>query len=87
MASFRGFIVPGFFSTSIEPHLQDESFSISSCVVPNSVEYTLRDLLASGQHLALTDTAILHDDTAIHSVIANSDSSIVDPSNVEPSNV
>lgn len=86
MASFRGYIVSGFFSSSVEPHLQDECFTIKSCVVPNSVQYTLRDLLASGQKLAPTDTAILHDDSAIHSLIANSDSSNIEPSNVEPSN-
>jgi hypothetical protein len=76
MSAFRGFISRGSFKSSIEPHLQGDNFVTSSCVVPNSVQYSLRDLLASGQKLAPADTAILHDDAAIHSIMDNTASSV-----------
>lgn len=83
MSAFRGFISHGLMETSVEPHLQGDSFSLSSCAIPNSCEYSLRDLLASGQKLAPADTAILHDDSAIHNLIDNTSSSNVEPSNVD----
>lgn len=82
MSGFRGFINDGFIDFSIEPHLQGDNFSISSVDVPNSVQYSLRDLIASGQKLALTDTAILHDENAIGALM-DYDTSMLD---VESSN-
>lgn len=81
MSAFRGFITHGSFDSSIEPHLSGENFSVSSADVPNSVQYSLRDLIASGQKLAPTDTAILHDNSAIGSLMADFDASNVEPSN------
>ena len=82
MSAFRGFLTHGSFGSSIEPHLSGEEFSVSSSDIPNSTQYSLRDLIASGQKLAPTDTAILHDENAIGELMAHEEVL----SNVEPSN-
>lgn len=81
MSAFRGFINRGSFNSSIEPHLQGDMFVTSSCDIPNSVQYSLRDLIASGQKLAPADTAILHDPSAINTLIENTESPNVESSN------
>lgn len=82
MSAFRGFIARGSFNSSIEPHLQGENFVVTSCDIPNSTQYSLKDLIASGQKLPLAETAILHDENAISEIISSED---VSP-NVEPTN-
>ena len=75
MSAFRGFIRQGSFSSVIEPIFTDAGFSCPICVIPNSFQYNLGDLLSTGVKLSPTDTSLLHDDNAIDKVISNSDSS------------
>ena len=76
--NFRGVLPHGVVRHSrFDPHRVDDVFTFNSPALPSSVEYKLDDLIASGQKLAPVATDVLHDSTAVDSLM----SAPVSPSN------
>lgn len=81
--SFRNikFVVPLEHDCTKFVQLQEDKFVETNLDsnLPSSTDYTLADLLASGQRVAPVDTAILHDEfttsQVVNSLINSSDSS------------
>lgn len=68
--NFRGSLPHGVVRHSrFDPHRVDDVFTFDSPVLPSSVEYKLDDLIAAGQKLAPVATDVLHDSSAVDSLI------------------
>lgn len=86
MSAFRGkYVRPKVNPTPSEPRSFNNGFSVVPSEIPNSFEYDLQDLLASGNKVGFVDTQVVHDPDAINRVVDSSDplSPSSNPSNNE----
>lgn len=71
ITNFRGSLPHGVVRHSrFDPHRVDNVFTFDSPVLPSSTEYKLDDLIAAGQKLSPVATDVLHDSTAVDTLIS-----------------
>lgn len=75
MSAFRGkYVRPKVVLSPSEPRSFNNGFTVQPSEIPNSFEYDLQDLLASGNKIGFVDTQVVHDPEAINRVVDSSDS-------------
>lgn len=92
--SFRNikFVVPRETSTCKQVILNGTDFKEENLNVPlpNSCDYSLKDMIAAGVNVQVVNPTVIHDSNATSlvadSVISHSAAADVDSDNVEPSN-
>ena len=71
ITNFRGLIPHGVVRLSrFDPRRVDDVFTFASPVLPSSIEYKLDDLMAAGVKLAPVATDVLHDSSAVDSLVS-----------------
>lgn len=76
ITNFRGSLPHGVVRHSrFDPRRVDNVFTFDSPVLPSSTEYKLDDLIAAGQKLSPVATDVLHDSSAVDTLISTSVSS------------
>lgn len=79
IANFRGLFPHGVVRHSrFDPRRVDDVFTFDSPVLPSSFDYKLDDLMAAGVKVSPVATDVLHDSSAVDSLIS---STVVSPSN------
>ena len=75
ITNFRGIMPHGIVRHSrFDPHRCDDVFTFDSPVLPSSVEYKLDDLMAAGVKVSPVATDVLHDSSAVDTLISAPDS-------------
>lgn len=62
---------------------KEENLNVS---LPNSCDYSLKDMIAAGVNVQVVNPTVIHDSSAASVVADSVVSNSVEPSNVEPSN-
>lgn len=79
ITNFRGSIPHGVVRHSrYDPRRVDDVFTFDSPVIPSSFDYKLDDLIAAGVKIAPVATDVLHDSSAVDSLVS---APVVSPSN------
>lgn len=79
ITNFRGSLPHGVVRHSrFDPRRVDNVFTFDSPVLPSSTEYKLDDLIAAGQKLSPVATDVLHDSSAVDTLISTPVSSSKD---------
>lgn len=88
--SFRNikFVIPREISTCKHVILVGTDFKEENLNVPlpNSCDYSLKDMIAAGVNVQVVNPTVIHDSSASSVVVDSVMSNFVEPSNVEPSN-
>ena len=79
ITNFRGLVPHGVVRhSSFDPCRVDDVFTYESPLVPSSFDYKLDDLIAAGVKIAPVATDVLHDSSAVDSLVS---APVVSPSN------
>lgn len=71
ISNFRGFVPHGVLRLSrFDPRRVEDVFTFDSPLVPSSFDYKLDDLIAAGVQLAPVATDVLHDSSAVDSLVS-----------------
>lgn len=71
ITNFRGFVPHGVVRHSrFDPRRVDDVFTFKSPALPSSFEYKLDDLIAAGVKLSPVATDVLHDSSAVDSLLS-----------------
>lgn len=72
ITNFRGLVPHGVVRhSSFDPRREDDVFTYSSPSIPSSTDYKLDDLIAAGVKLAPVATDVLHDTSAVDSLVSS----------------
>lgn len=70
--NFRGSLPHGIVRHScFDPRRVDDVFTFDSPILPSSLDYKLDDLMAAGVKLAPVATDVLHDSSAVDSLVSS----------------